>query len=575
MDFERSDDQELLARDGAPLPRRAGADLAVRPRPARRRPRHDRTRSGKGSATSASSGSSCPRRTAARAWAWSTSPSCSRSWAAFVHPGPYLVERGRRGQPRRRSPATTPTTTRCLPGLASGDTRRHRRALGARPTRAVARAGDDRDADGDAWRLDGTKVHVPDAVGADLVSWWPRATRRRARRVRGRRRTTPGVTRHRDADRRRHPQGGDGRRSTGAEARRHRRRRRRPTRSRRPSTGSASRWWSTASAPRHARSSSRSSTPRSASSSTCRSGRSRPCSTSAPTCCASVELARAARVLRVLGRATRPTPRERHRAATMAQAFAADALYEVGATRDPGVRRRRLHVGARHPPVLQAPAHAAAATPAARRSARGARHDRARLDRLIRRAVVASPRPATTRGSAAIATAASTTSVGSAGTRNAGLPVREARAERDDDRRDRAAATAASVRRLSTTTPPIANASERVVEEQAEPGDPLGAALALRSSSSMSPGRKTPQFATDAREHHDRRRAPCVGSCSRTPRRGRSRDTTDWSPGGPARGCTVEVGQAGRRRRSRRRRSSTRASRCRRWWRGTSARRTG
>ena len=45
----------------------------------------------------------------------------------------------------------------------------------------------------------------------------------------------------------------------------------------------------------------------------------------------SVELARASAYY-ARGRATRPTRPERHRAATMAQAFAADALYEVGAT---------------------------------------------------------------------------------------------------------------------------------------------------------------------------------------------------------------------------------------------------
>ncbi len=53
-------------------------------------------------------------------------------------------------------------------------------------------------------------------------------------------------------------------------------------------------------------------------------------------------------------------PGERHRATTMAQAFAADSLYDVGARRDPGVRGRRLHVGARHPSLLQAPAQPAA-----------------------------------------------------------------------------------------------------------------------------------------------------------------------------------------------------------------------
>jgi alkylation response protein AidB-like acyl-CoA dehydrogenase len=72
--------------------------------------------------------------------------------------------------------------------------------------------------------------------------------------------------------------------------------------------------------------------------------------------------------------------------------------------RDPGVRRRRLHVGARHPPLLQAPAHAAAPGRVGERSPGGA----------------GDPRPALSRGAtiAAMAHAASTTMTGSAGTRN-------------------------------------------------------------------------------------------------------------------------------------------------------------
>ncbi len=232
--------------------------------------------------------------------------------------------------------------------------------------------------DGDGWRLDGTKVHVPDAVGADVVLVVARRPDGGLRRVRGRRRT-PRASR----SPRRRPSTAPARkrpsRSTATPARRARRRRRdrRDRRDGRPArrsamvvdgVGAASRALELA--VEYAKERRQFDVPDR--------DRSRPCSTSAPTCCASVELARAVGVLRVLGLRRAPTPAERHRAATMAQAFAADALYEVGATRDPGVRRRRLHVGARHPPLLQAPAEPPAVRRRRDRSARGARLDRAR-----------------------------------------------------------------------------------------------------------------------------------------------------------------------------------------------------
>ena len=69
--------------------------------------------------------------------------------------------------------------------------------------------------------------------------------------------------------------------------------------------------------------------------------------------------------------------------------------------RDPGVRRRRLHVGARHPPLLQAAPHAAAPGRLGERSPGGAGRPRAAIAAAI----------------VEIAHAASTTITGSAGTR--------------------------------------------------------------------------------------------------------------------------------------------------------------
>ena len=97
------------------------------------------------------------------------------------------------------------------------------------------------------------------------------------------------------------------------------------------STGSASRTSSTASAPRNARSSSRSSTRRNGCSSASRSARSRPCSTCAPTCCARSSSAAPPAYYACWALDDAP-PEEAHRAATLAQAFAADAFPQLGGT---------------------------------------------------------------------------------------------------------------------------------------------------------------------------------------------------------------------------------------------------
>ena len=98
----------------------------------------------------------------------------------FVHPGSVPRERGRRGQHRDARRRRPPTTTRPPPARVRRD-RRHGRALGAGPPRALARAGDAaRSPTATRWRLDGTKVHVPDAVGADVLFVVARRPRRRA-----------------------------------------------------------------------------------------------------------------------------------------------------------------------------------------------------------------------------------------------------------------------------------------------------------------------------------------------------------------------------------------------------------
>ena len=349
MDFEFTDDQELLRDVGAAVPRRAGADRrtcathldapsaarrrlararrARRHRPARS-PRPRRRRHGHG-------------RPRARARArWAARCTRARSPRAPSARSSMLAALGRfRGAGHAGSPASPPAThdrrARARPDDRRPDPRSHRRG------------------DGDA--STGTKVHVLDARRGRPPARGHRRDRRRRRRRRdprpargdGHRRRRPSTAR---ASSRRSPsRTPPARRSSG----------RSPTRvAATPSIGSASRSWSTASAPRNARSSSRSSTPRSASSSASRSARSRRSSTSAPTCCARVELGTRGRRTTRLGvrrRRRRPSgtaPRRWRRRSRPT------ALYRVGAQRDPGVRRHRLHLGARHPPVLQAPAHA-------------------------------------------------------------------------------------------------------------------------------------------------------------------------------------------------------------------------
>ena len=172
-------------------------------------------------------------------------------------------------------------------------------------------------ADGDGWRVDGTKVHVADGGAADLFL----VTARDADGVLGVfavQGDDDGVRGRADADGRRQPQGSDASRSTArsgwrlgagdatdavARDARPARGRVRGRRCRRRGARAGS---------------SRSSTRRSACSSTSRSARSRRCSTCAPTCCARVELGRAAGYYACWA-ADDADPDEAHRAAVDGQ----------------------------------------------------------------------------------------------------------------------------------------------------------------------------------------------------------------------------------------------------------------
>ena len=201
------------------------------------------------------------------------------------------------------------------------------------------------------WRLDGTKVHVADGAAADAAARHRARRRRRARRVRGQAVTTQAVDvveptetvdgspqgrtvdlRRRDRLAARRP--GDATRRGRAHARpargrlRRRRRRRRAARARargrvREGAGAvrqADRLVPSRATPvrRHAAH-----------------GRARP----------------RRRLLRVLGRRRRRPAEEAHRAATLRQRVRERGVRAARRHRDPGVRRHRLHVGARHPPV--------------------------------------------------------------------------------------------------------------------------------------------------------------------------------------------------------------------------------
>ncbi len=79
------------------------------------------------------------------------------------------------------------------------------------------------------------------------------------------------------------------------------------------------------------------------------------------------------------------SPEEAHRACTLAQRVRGRCLPAAGGHRDPGVRRHRLHVGARHPPVLQAAPVGREHARHRERPPRRARHPRHHLSRPQRR----------------------------------------------------------------------------------------------------------------------------------------------------------------------------------------------
>ena len=274
-------------------------------------------------------------------------------------------------------------------------------------------------------------------------------------------------------------------------------------------------------------------------------------------------------VLRVLG-CDAADPAERHRAATMAQAFAADELYEVGAAAiqvHGGVGftwEHDIHLFYKRLLTLQ---HTRGRD---RRSARGAGLARPRLRSASRVASTAGSHAGQRRASnVAIATAASTTIDGSAGTRNRGLPVDERGRDGDDhgrhdERPDREPSPAqrALPRRPRTARARTASPRPR--------STPTSVDLRPGCSAHVPSGRNTDHSRPMRGEQRRPGSASCGRSCSRARGRGRSRSSTDWSPGGSS-PQALEGGRARWRRRSRRRRSSSRAARCRRSWTGRSA----
>ena len=153
-------------------------------------------------------------------------------------------------------------------------------------------------------------------------------------------------------------------------------------------------------------------------------------------------------------------PKERRRAAAMAVGVRGRRLLPGRGVGDPGLRRRRLHLGARHAPLLQATAH----PPAVRRStSREARGTRLGCPRRRRGAVDARGRPIPPPGAvrrrppkiATSATDARTTRLGSAGSRRRKRPYAGMTSSTTINT-GTPRTHHAKRRRCSTTTPPIA-----------------------------------------------------------------------------------------------------------------------
>ena len=381
MDFEFSAGPRDVARLGAPLPRRQGADRDVRAGSVRRRRcRARRIRCGAAWPSSACSACSCPRSTAAQA--------CGMVDAAVV-----LEELGRAVNP---APFTSSAIGAVSLVLAAGEEREHR-VLAARPRRRH----DDRHAcplrTGDA-RTPGRRRRRPRAATATAgASTAPRSTSPTARPRRccsSPRATTP-ATSACSRYRRCRCGGRHGRRRTDRDGRRQsrkeatvdvrrrarlatRRGRRDATPSRAPSTASRSAYVVDGVGAAAARARARRRVRQGAGAvRQADRRRSKPSSTCAPTCCApSSSAARpgyyACWAADDAARRRGPPRRDaRHRVRER-------GLRAARRHRDPGVRRHRVHVGARHPPLLQATAHAVRRSRHHRRPPRRARHPRHR-----------------------------------------------------------------------------------------------------------------------------------------------------------------------------------------------------
>ena len=209
------------ARVGAPLPRRPGADppatsatllgVTTSARP---------PRSGTGSRELGVVGLLVPEEHGGAGMGMVDAAVVLEELGRAVHPGPYLVERGRRGEPRARSRARDDDQHVLLPGLADGSIvgtvalLEPGGALGWREPQTTAARRRRRLA---ARRHQGARRRRGRRPTSARRS--PRRRRTAARRVRGHARAD-GVTVDRDPDGRRHPQGGDASRSTAPPARR-------------------------------------------------------------------------------------------------------------------------------------------------------------------------------------------------------------------------------------------------------------------------------------------------------------------------------------------------------------------
>ena len=356
MDFEFSDDQEML-RDSVRRFLADQAPIAATCAPVlRRRPRARPRRVWDGLAELGVVGLLVPEEHGG-------------AGMGMVDAAVVLEELGRARVPGARTSSSAIGAVSLVLGAGAASTRsscpawptarRSARSRSSSPARATsgARRRPRPRADGDGWRLDGTKVHVADARGRDVVARHRARRRRRARRVRGAdRRAASRVEPTPTVDGTRKQATVTLRRRAGLAARRPATRRAAVARTLDrlavahvvDGVGAAQRALELA--VEYAKE---------------RVQFDKPIGSfqAVQHLCAdmlrAVELGRAAGYYACWA-ADDADPRRRTAPRRWRRRSRADAFPQLGGTRDPGVRRHRLHVGARHPPVLQAAALAVA-----------------------------------------------------------------------------------------------------------------------------------------------------------------------------------------------------------------------